>query len=208
MSRILIFSDNIALIKLWSSALTPAYQVDTISDVFADLNADAVIIDTIKIDTNEKIFSIFNTNITRFLVIGTAWSEDNQIKALVSGAAGYCGESEPTQLLIQAIESILRGDLWIQRHLVPRVIGTLVQMNTPPVVVPTVESEKSTLLLNTLSNRELDVAQMVRTGNNNKVIASSLNISERTVKAHLTSIFKKLNVSDRLHLALFIREFS
>jgi DNA-binding NarL/FixJ family response regulator len=49
---------------------------------------------------------------------------------------------------------------------------------------------------------------MIQSGENNKDIASTLHISERTVKAHLTSIFKKLNVSDRLRLALFIKEYS
>ena len=209
MSRILIFSDNEGLIKLCTSALTPWYQVNTISDIFAEINADAVIIDTNKINKNEKIFSIFNTKETRFLVVGTDWSEENQIKALVSGAAGYCSESEPAKLLLQAIERILKGDIWIQRHLVPRVIGTLVQMKsvsaTPP---PKPQSAESSALIKKLSNRELDVAKRVRTGENNKIIASNLNISERTVKAHLTSIFKKLNVSDRLHLALFFKEFN
>jgi len=49
---------------------------------------------------------------------------------------------------------------------------------------------------------------MIRDGENNKVIGNTLDISERTVKAHLTSIFKKLNVPDRLRLALYIKEYS
>jgi len=208
-SRVLIFSDNKVLIKLWSSALNPKYQVDTINNIFADFNADAVIIDTNKISNNENIFSIFNSKATRFLIVGTNWSEENQIKALVHGAAGYCSESEPANLLLQAIERILKGDIWIQRHLVPKIIGTLVQMKSTSVDKPQKsQSNESATLLKTLSSRELDVANMVRTGNNNKMIASTLNISERTVKAHLTSVFKKLKVADRLHLALFIKEFS
>jgi DNA-binding NarL/FixJ family response regulator len=49
---------------------------------------------------------------------------------------------------------------------------------------------------------------MIRVGENNKAIADTLDISERTVKAHLTSIFKKLEVPDRLHLALYMKEYS
>ena len=48
---------------------------------------------------------------------------------------------------------------------------------------------------------------MVRDGENNKAIASALEISERTVKAHVTSIFKKLDIADRLHLALYLKEY-
>ena len=208
MSRILIFSDNKTLIKLWSTALSSLYQVDTIDKLYADINADAVIIDTQKIDNNDNLFSFFNKQSTRFLIVGNRWSEHNQIKALVHGAAGYCGEFEPPELLLQAVKSILKGDIWIQRHLVPRVIGTLIQMkSTPANKIQEEKSTESSKLLKTLSNRELDVAHMIRSGENNKTIASTLNISERTVKAHLTSIFKKLNISDRLHLALFIKEY-
>ncbi len=208
MSRILIFSDNKTLIKLWSTALSSLYQVDAIDKLYADINADAVIIDTQKIDNNDNLFSFFNKQSTRFLIVGNSWSEDNQIKALVHGAAGYCGEFEPPELLLQAVKSILKGDIWIQRHLVPRVIGTLIQMkSTPANKIQEEKSTESSKLLKTLSNRELDVAHMIRSGENNKTIASTLNISERTVKAHLTSIFKKLNISDRLHLALFIKEY-
>jgi len=109
---------------------------------------------------------------------------------------------------LQAVTSVLKGDIWIQRHLVPRVIGTLVKMKPEPT--QTLDSSKtieSSALLKTLSSRESDVAKMIREGESNKIIAKSLSISERTVKAHLTSIFKKLNVPDRLHLALYIKEF-
>ena len=208
MSKILIFSDNNALIKLWSAALSIKYQVNTVDDIYADITADAIIIDAHKIDNDDKLFSFLKNKSTRILVVGTNWSEDNQIKALVHGAAGYCGESEPPALLLQAVECILKGDTWIQRHLVPKVIGTLIQMKSASVEeVIEPKSIESTKLLQTLSDRELDVAKMIRFGDSNKSIASSLNISERTVKAHLTSTFKKLKVTDRLHLALFIKEF-
>jgi len=85
------------------------------------------------------------------------------------------------------------------------VIGALVKLNNQneqQAVISNYDSE----LLQELSPRELEVANMVSTGENNKEIAKQLTISERTVKAHLTSTFKKINVSDRLHLALFMKE--
>jgi len=208
-NQISIFSDNKALIKLWSTALSSQYQVDSIDEINADLKVDVIIIDTQKIDTDDSLFSVFSNKSIRFLVVGSIWPEDKQIKALVLGAAGYCGQLEPPELLLQAIKSILKGDIWIQRHLVPKVIGTLIQMKSKPVdPAKELQASESTKLLKTLSERELDVARMIRSGENNKGIASTLHISERTVKAHLTSIFKKLNVSDRLRLALFIKEYS
>ena len=210
MNQISIFSDNEVLIKLWSTALSSQYQLVSINEINADSRVDAVIIDTKKIDTDDSLFSIFSNKSIRFLAVGTNWPEDKQIKALVLGAAGYCGQSEPPELLLQAIKSILNGDIWIQRHLVPKVIDALLQMKSGRPADPAREQQirESTELIETLSARELDVAKMIRSGENNKTIALNLHISERTVKAHLTSIFRKLNVSDRLHLALFVKEYS
>ncbi len=210
MSQISIFSDNKALVKLWSTALSTLYQVDTIDEINADVSLDVVIIDTQKIDSDNTLFSLFSNKSIRFLAVGTNWPEDKQIKALVLGASGYCDKTTPPELLLQAVKSILKGDIWIQRHLVPKVIGALIQMKSVSFVDPAKEQQhnESTQLLKTLSERELEVAKMIRLGENNKTIASTLYISERTVKAHLTSIFKKLNVTDRLHLAIFFKEYS
>ncbi|MEH6502460.1 MAG: response regulator transcription factor [Cycloclasticus sp.] len=209
MHRVGIFSDNQVLVKLWSHALIRHFDIFTASST-RDLQGAAVaIIDSKKIDDDEGLISLFTNQSTRFLIVGKDWSENKQINALVYGAAGYCGESEPPKLLLQAVDSVLKGDIWIQRHLVPRVIGTLVKMK-PETIAPNEASKsiESSALLATLSTRELDVANMIRVGENNKAIAETLAISERTVKAHLTSIFKKLNVPDRLHLALYIKEYS
>jgi DNA-binding NarL/FixJ family response regulator len=207
--QISIFSDNTALIKLWSTALSSLCQVGIIDNIYEDIKADVIIIDTQKIDTNDSSLSIFSNKSIKFLAVGANWPEDKQIMALVHGAAGYCSESDPPELLLQAVKSIINGEIWIQRHLVPKVIDALIQKKPIPVDPETEQQfRNSTKLLNTLTERELDVAKMIRLGENNKTIASTLHITERTVKAHLTSIFRKLNISDRLHLALFVKEFS
>jgi len=208
MFNIVIFSNNPSLIKLWSHALISHFNINTASSPNHFKGADVVIIDSKVIDEDSALAHLFENKSTRFLVIGENWPESKQINALVHGAAGYCGESEPTKLLLQAVNSILKGDIWIQRHLVPKIIGTLVKMKSEPLKDKTSDSIESSARLATLSARELDVANMIRNGDNNKNIASSLGISERTVKAHLTSTFKKLQVSDRLHLALYIKEYS
>lgn len=209
MHNVVIFSNRQALVKLWSHALVSHFNIRTASSP-NDLNgADVVVIDSSTIDDNIALTQLFDNKSIRFLVVGAGWSENQQINALVHGAAGYCGESEPAKLLLQAINSVLKGDIWIQRHLVPKVIGTLVKMNSEPIESSnTSKAIESSARLETLSAREREVANMIRTGDSNKVIASNLGISERTVKAHLTSTFKKLNVSDRLHLALYIKEYS
>jgi len=210
MHRIAILSSNSELVKLWSHALISHFDIFTASTTQDLKNAAVVVIDSTKVDNDSDLATMFSSSSARFLVVGKDWSENKQINALVHGAAGYCGESEPPKLLLQAVTSVLKGDIWIQRHLVTRVIGALVKMKPSPAE-ETINSNKtieSFALLATLSSRENDVANMIQDGESNKVIATSLGISERTVKAHLTSIFKKLDVSDRLHLALYIKEYS
>ena len=209
MKRVLIFSKNKPLINLWFSTLSSVYEVSTLNDIYTDLNADAIIIDSQQIDSDDNLLSIFQDNSIRFLVVGSNWSENNQIDALTHGASGYCDASESPKLILEALKQILKGEIWIQRSLVPKVIGSLIKIKASQAEdikqpVPT----KSKKILDSLSNREMDVVKMIQVGGNNKSIASTLHISERTVKAHLTSIFKKLNVPSRLHLAVLIKELS
>jgi len=209
MHNIVIYSNNQTLVKLWSHALISHFDIKAVSSSDAFNEASVVIIDSCILDKESDLIHLFENKSTRFLVIGKNWSENKQVNALIHGAAGYCGEYEPAKLLLQAVKSILKGDIWIQRHLVPKVIGALVKLKAEPLKEEkTSKSIELSAKLSTLSIRELDVANRVRDGDNNKNIASNLGISERTVKAHLTSIFKKLQVSDRLHLALYIKEYS
>ncbi len=145
MQNIVIFSNNQPLIKLWSHALVRHFDISTASQT-SDFNGAAA------------------NKMSRFLVIGQDWPESKQINALVHGAAGYCGECEPAKLLLQAINSVLKGDVWIQRHLVPQVIGTLVKMKATPLQEETSNSIESAALLKNLSARERDVANMIRDG--------------------------------------------
>ena len=123
------------------------------------------------------------------------------------GAAGYSDEMESGELLKRAVESILKGDIWIRRSLVPKVIEALTNLRPfHGAATRSTNIDELIKLFETLSAREVEVAEMIQIGENNKRIASVLNITERTVKAHLSSIFKKLNVDDRLHLAIFLKE--
>jgi DNA-binding NarL/FixJ family response regulator len=91
---------------------------------------------------------------------------------------------------------------------VPKVIGVLsghLQHNNTHHL-STDEREKLIRMADSLSTREIEVANMIRQGENNRKIAEAMNISERTVKAHLSSIFRKFDVDDRLRLAIRLKE--
>ena len=210
MTKILILSHPSESIESWSNELAKYYNVEITQNIpekkvindscqMLIINIDALESDQIKLAELKSVG-------IKTLLVGKNWPEHKQIAALVAGASGYCDLTVSAVLMVKAIASVVRGEIWLERHLIPQVIGTLIQSN-PPAAEAEEDQEAKKELLNSLSNRELDVAKLIRTGKSNKRIASTLFISERTVKAHLTSIFKKMQVADRLHLAISLKSF-
>lgn len=190
------------VLEKWQQVLALDYRVAIMSDFTAapDQDYPLTLLDASFIDQGKMQLSAIKNHPSKLLIIGDDWSDEQQVKVIVAGAAGYCECSTASSVILKAVESILQGDIWVQRHLVPIVIGALVKITRMPPPKPTPVG------LDSLSARERDVVRLILQGISNKVIASKLFISERTVKAHLTSIFKKLHVPDRLHLAILLKE--
>ena len=135
----------------------------------------------------------------RFIVLHDEPTDEAGLAALSQGAVGYCN-AHATPELLHTIESVVRNQgLWVGESLLGRLLGGL---NTR---LGLSEIAHQHTALATLSEREKAVALALVRGESNKEIARQLNLAERTVKAHLTSIFEKLNVRDRLQLALLLR---
>ncbi len=203
MANILLHCSNQRLVDKCSNALADVHQLTEIDQLSEHLVADLVIIGCECMESQQGIQNLIRASDAFFLVMGEQWPEERQVEAVLSSAAGYFDVSEADALLLKAVENILKGDIWLQRSLIPRVIKSVVEKAVPQ---ESIEQNNARALLETLSKREMDVANMIASGKSNKRIANQLYISERTVKAHLTSIFKKLNVADRLHLAIFLKE--
>jgi DNA-binding NarL/FixJ family response regulator len=93
---------------------------------------------------------------------------------------------------------VQKGEVWIGRALVARIVDELGGAAVAP------NGHLSGASVSSLTSREREIAALVAAGGANKEIASQLGVSERTVKAHLTAAFRKLGVTDRLRLALFL----
>lgn len=113
------------------------------------------------------------------------------LKAVDIGVDGYIMKDAESAELKKAINCIIQGETYIQPSLVPALNSRLVSRD--------IDKEK----INSLTKRELEVLIEVANGMFNKEIATSLNISERTVKNHISNIFKKIDVSDRTQAAVF-----
>lgn len=113
------------------------------------------------------------------------------LKAVDIGVNGYILKDSESVELKRAINVIYNGENYIQPKLIPVLNNRLVARD--------IDKDK----IESLTNRELEVLGLIANGMFNKEIAISLNISERTVKNHISNIFKKIEVSDRTQAAVF-----
>jgi len=113
------------------------------------------------------------------------------IKAVDIGAEGYILKDAGFVELKKAISAIVEGETYIQHNLIPTLNSRLIKRD--------VDKEK----LGQLTKRELEILEQIAGGLFNKEIGNNLNISERTVKNHISSIFRKIEVSDRTQAAVF-----
>lgn len=116
---------------------------------------------------------------------------DYLMKAIDIGVDGYILKDSESTELKKAIKAVRDGENYIQPSLIPALNSQLLNRDT--------DKDK----ISSLTNRELEVLVQVANGMFNKEIATNLNISERTVKNHISNIFKKIDVSDRTQAAVF-----
>lgn len=214
-ASILIASNNSGLARQLTGILASEFLTELMKeakatcDNIAETHPHLVILDPqlFKTAMPETISKILKTAPhTRIIVLkGTTDTPIDEMLLFKTGAHGFCDADIQPDLLIKAVHAVCHGEIWVPRQLVAQLIGELARENNSDALKLSRSGAKS---VEHLTPRELQVAKMVHLGGNNKVIARELDISERTVKAHLSAIFRKLNIENRLHLALFFNEIS
>lgn len=133
------------------------------------------------------------------VVLSDTPSEAQVVAALSAGAAGLCNTHAAPEVLQQVALVVGNGGLWVGQSLLQQLLGSTARiLGQRPV------DRKNDDWSASLSEREVQVARLVAAGESNKEIARHLEITERTVKAHLTAVFDKLGLRDRLQLSLRI----
>ncbi|NLK43491.1 MAG: response regulator transcription factor [Tissierellia bacterium] len=115
------------------------------------------------------------------------------LKTIKLGANGYMLKDSSANSLIEGIRRVAKGENYIQSS-----VADLVSASSDHTSV-----DKSIEQINSLTNREYEVLILIAEGLNNKDIAERLYISEKTVKNHVSNIFKKLDLNDRVQAAIF-----
>ncbi|AWY01288.1 helix-turn-helix transcriptional regulator [Marinomonas primoryensis] len=206
--KILCWNTDNAVWKHWNqviSADTSLVRVEVLGDVYETLQTASLEFKYCFIFLQDKLFSKQVEDVVvlrsvfphqKIIVFPNQTSQAAALRLFSVGVSGQCAPyigKDQLDLVLSVVDS---GEIWGGKIFIQQLIqqsATTAQVN---------ESE-----LEDLSERELSVAQCIAKGWSNKKIALEMDITERTVKAHLTSIFKKTNTKDRLALALLAQSY-
>jgi DNA-binding NarL/FixJ family response regulator len=128
----------------------------------------------------------------RIIVTGSGMDEQTILKAIAEGAKGYVDAAASPADFVQAIRMVSRGSVWVPRRVLSMFIERI--SNSPRRIFPPEQV--------TFTDREKEVLKMLVEGRSNKEIGTPLGIGERTVKAHVAKLMRKVGVENRVALTV------
>jgi DNA-binding NarL/FixJ family response regulator len=128
----------------------------------------------------------------RIIVTGSGMDEETILKAIASGAKGYVDEAATPAEFVQAIRIVNQGSVWAPRRVLSMFIERVT--SSPGRIFPAGRV--------TFTDREKEVLEMLVAGRSNKEIGAALGIEERTVKAHVAKLMRKVGVQNRIALSV------
>jgi len=142
------------------------------------------------------------------IVLSDTPSDDEGMQIFSAGARGYCNSHASEAVLRQVFAVVSKGGLWIGESLMKRLLAGInrLQPVDSHINPASTKGSRPEHVIDQLTDRQREVARAIATGASNKEIARQLGITERTVKAHVGAILSKLEVPDRLRLALLFRQ--
>lgn len=137
-----------------------------------------------------------------FVLMLTSFDQEEDVfDALRAGASGYLLKNSPTVQLVEAIQIVAAGQTYLQPSIATQVVAEFNRLSQSSSL--SIEERRIASLI---SQREVEILRHLIRGMSNKEIATALNITEGTVKNHMTSILDKLQVQDRTAAALKARD--
>jgi len=194
--NILLYSDDINLLTHWEKALQrDVTVVETIQELYVRKNSIIILnysaCEAGCIETIKKLNTLYN----RVLVLHRTPSFEVAKELLQVGAFGYGNALMQGHFIVSAMNAIEAGMVWLYPQYTSQLI---LSMDEQP-------GKDISKVLAPLSEREKETALLIKEGLTYKEIGDKLEITSRTVKAHAQKIFTKLNVKDRVALALLLK---
>jgi two-component system nitrate/nitrite response regulator NarL len=139
----------------------------------------------------------------RILMLTVSEDEDDLAKALQNGADGYLLKTSESDQLCNAIVKVNEGQSVVSPDMMTKLVSALRQPNTPDGKTTPTSLADPVQNLEVLSPREKEIFLLIAKSLSNKQIARDLDIAETTVKIHIQHIFKKLDLTSRVQIAVF-----
>src|SRR3954470_1326216 len=139
------------------------------------------------------------------VVMSAQQDHDSVLKALNMGALGFIPKSATRKMILGALQLVMSGDTYIPRQALPPE-----QPLSTPAPAPILQAKSETLLDKVsptdlgLTGRQLEVLALIMQGKSNKAICRVLDLSEPTVKSHVSAILRALNVSNRTEIVVAV----
>lgn len=201
---ILLCSANDTVIRRWEEMLGMQYefsQANTASELknlCTGRKFELILIHRPLVDTGTFIDIRRATPLSRIFLLSDQPGEEEGLAFLKLGIVGYANTYISAERLSEAVRIITSGAVWLGQKVMQRLILDSYARAKEKAVSDSGEK------LETLTKREREIADLVAQGQSNLEIAANLDITERTVKAHLSSIYEKTKTGSRLNLALLI----
>lgn len=145
------------------------------------------------LDTMQEIFKISENS--RVLILTGVTDESQHKRAIEKGAQGILMKNHAGETLIKAIKRVQQGEAWLDRTLTAKILAEATKNKNL--------HDEENIKINSLTNREREIIKLIADGLVNKEIAARLFIGEKTVRNSLTVIYSKLEVANRLELAIY-----
>ncbi|MBN1471869.1 MAG: response regulator transcription factor [Syntrophaceae bacterium] len=202
---ILLSSANSSVLTRWTDYLNGYYetkQVQSLSELnkmYVTKKFDVILLHRTMIDIPAFARLIKTLPMVRFFLLSDRPDEDEAMTFLRLGIVGYGNTYISPPRLIEALRVIANGGVWLGQKIIQRLI-----MDTAHHAKEEDKKDDAFLLVAKLTKSQRKIAELVARGQSNLEIAANLKITERTVKAHLTSIYEKTKTGNRLNLALLM----
>jgi len=201
---ILLSSANYSVIERWTGLLKDKYDLDQANSLSklksccTDKKFAIILLHRPLVDPDTFVEIRRLNPLCRIFLLSDTPNEEEGLTFLKLGIVGYANTYISAERLAEAARIVSSGAVWLGQKVMRRLILDSYARAKEK------EASNSGKILKTLTNREREIANLVSQGQSNLEIAANLDIAERTVKAHLSSIYEKTKTGSRLNLALLI----
>ncbi|ACU39702.1 response regulator transcription factor [Actinosynnema pretiosum subsp. pretiosum] len=136
---------------------------------------------------------------TRVVVLTTFGEDDNIVRALSEGAAGFLLKDSAPEELLRAVRAVHAGEAYLSPMVTSRVVGMVAQVGQP-------RRQEAMRQVQRLTDREVEVLELLGLGMSNADVGQRLHMSEATVKTYVSRLLAKLGLTNRVQAALLARD--